>query len=498
MRAVIYARFSSDLQRDASIEDQVRISKALAAREGYTVGRIYADRAMSGSNMIQRPELMELMTDANKGCFDVVLCEGIDRLSRNQRDIADIYQRLEFNRVSVKTVSEGDVSEIHIGLKGTMSALFLKDLKIKVKRGQEGRILAGAASGNLCYGYDLIPGEEAGRWRINPEQAQTVRKIYALYAEGNSPRTIAKLLDDENIPSPRGGVWGQSAINGNRKRASGILENPIYSGQRVYNRQSFLKDPMTGKVVARVNPESEWLRQDVPALAIVTPKMWAKVRERKDRNASRTYRRKTYLISGLIKCGSCGGAYTSHGDGRFSCSHRRDRGTCSNKKRAKVEDIQDRILAAVETHLTDPQYIQLFIQAYREEWEALAAEKSGEAAKVEKQIANCRRKIDSLIQMIESGVTSAAIAEQLQKRENELAELTAKAKTPTKIETLPLPENLAKIWGQEIKGIKHFMTTNVEKAAEMLRDIVETVILTPNGTDFALTIGGSVGRGRGT
>ena len=171
MRAVIYARFSSDLQRDASIEDQVRISKALAAREGYTVGRIYADRAMSGSNMIQRPELMELMTDANKGCFDVVLCEGIDRLSRNQRDIADIYQRLEFNRVSVKTVSEGDVSEIHIGLKGTMSALFLKDLKIKVKRGQEGRILAGAASGNLCYGYDLIPGEEAGRWRINPEQA---------------------------------------------------------------------------------------------------------------------------------------------------------------------------------------------------------------------------------------------------------------------------------------------------------------------------------------
>jgi DNA invertase Pin-like site-specific DNA recombinase len=137
MCAVIYARYSTDNQREASIEDQVRICRARAEREGWTVVDVYADYAISGA-AAGRPRFQQLLSDVRTGRFDVVIAEALDRISRDQEHIAGFYKQLTFANVRVVTLAEGDISELHIGLKGTMSALFLKDLALKTHRGLEG------------------------------------------------------------------------------------------------------------------------------------------------------------------------------------------------------------------------------------------------------------------------------------------------------------------------------------------------------------------------
>ncbi len=134
MRAAIYARYSSDNQRDASIDDQVRDCRARADQEGWKVVQVYTDRGISGATTL-RPGYQQLLQDMRQAQFDVVLSEGLDRLSRDQEDIAGLYKQLSFAGIELFTLAEGEINELHVGLKGTMNALYLKDLAQKTRRG---------------------------------------------------------------------------------------------------------------------------------------------------------------------------------------------------------------------------------------------------------------------------------------------------------------------------------------------------------------------------
>ena len=211
--AAIYARYSSDLQRDASIEDQIRLCKERAKREGWRVVNCYTDHAISGASLI-RPGMQMLLQDAQAGKFDVIVAEAIDRLSRDQEDIAHIYKRTRFASVRIVTLSEGDVNELHIGLKGTMGALFLKDLADKTRRGLRGRVEAGKSGGGNSFGYDVVRRLDAeglpvrGERKINAAQAGIVRRIFNDYAAGKAPQAIAKQLNKEAVAGPSGAGLG--------------------------------------------------------------------------------------------------------------------------------------------------------------------------------------------------------------------------------------------------------------------------------------------------
>lgn len=148
-RVALYARYSSDNQSAASIEDQFRICREHAARQGWTVAACYHDAAISGASMILRPGIQTLLTDARCGKFDLVLAEALDRISRDQADVATLFKHLKFAGLAIVTLAEGEISELHVGLKGTMNALFLKDLAAKTHRGLRGRVEAGKAGGGL-------------------------------------------------------------------------------------------------------------------------------------------------------------------------------------------------------------------------------------------------------------------------------------------------------------------------------------------------------------
>jgi DNA invertase Pin-like site-specific DNA recombinase len=291
MRAAIYARYSSDLQSAASIPDQVRLCQKLCAEQGWTVVDVFADEAMSGASHL-RPQFQALQQAAMNGAVDVIAAEALDRLSRDQEHIAALYKRMQFLGVRIVTKAEGEINELHIGLGGTMSALFLKQLAQKTHRGLEGRVRAGKAAGGLSYGYRLLrtPLPDGtftrGDRAVEPAEAAVVTRIFRDYAAGKSARTIAIELNREGIAPPRAGEraisvsWSFSTISGNWKRGTGVLNNELYIGKLIWNRQRFVKDPATGKRQARPNPPETWVTEDVDHLRIIEDALWHRVKKR--------------------------------------------------------------------------------------------------------------------------------------------------------------------------------------------------------------------------
>src|SRR6201991_1727505 len=155
MKVAIYARYSSDNQREASIADQMRVCRSFAERQGWTIAQEYSDHAVSGATLL-RSGFQALLRDALNRRFDVVLAESLDRFSRDQEDTAGLFKRLTFAGVNIVTLAEGDITHLHIGFKGTMNALFLKDLADKTRRGLRGRVEDGKTSGGICVGCDVV------------------------------------------------------------------------------------------------------------------------------------------------------------------------------------------------------------------------------------------------------------------------------------------------------------------------------------------------------
>ena len=220
----------------------------------------------------------------------MVVAEVLDRLSRDQEHVASLYKQLTFAGVKIVTLAEGEISALHVGLKGSMNALFLSDLRQKVRRGLEGRVRQGRSGGGLSYGYDVVREVDAGGEPVyggrslNEAEAAIVRRIFEAFAGGKSPRTIAHALNAERFPGPAGQPWTDTTIRGHALRRTGILRNELYVGRLIWNKQRYVKDPSTGRRLARINPESEWITQDVPELRIVEDGLWERVQARLGRS----------------------------------------------------------------------------------------------------------------------------------------------------------------------------------------------------------------------
>jgi site-specific DNA recombinase len=107
-----------------------------------------------------------------------------------------------------------------------------------------------------------------------------IRFIFNEYATGKSPKAIAQALNKRKVAGPSGKGWGQSTINGIWRRGTGLLNNELYIGKRVWNRLAYIKDPDTGNRVSRLNDQSEWIIKDVPELRIIDPELWERVKAR--------------------------------------------------------------------------------------------------------------------------------------------------------------------------------------------------------------------------
>ncbi len=507
IRVALYARYSSDNQRDASIEDQLRQSRDYAERQGWTVVESYTDRAISGASLI-RPGIQKLMADVQTRQFDIVLSEALDRISRDQEDVAAVFKRMRFAGVRLVTLSEGEISELHVGLKGTMNALFLKDLALKTHRGIRGRVEAGKLGGGNAYGYRVVKQLDAkgdpirGEREIIEQEAEIVRRIFREYAAGKGPQRIAADLNREGIASPSGGRWSDTTIRGSRTVGSGILNCELYIGIIRWNRQRRLKDPNTGLRVMRRNPESAWVRKDVPELRIISDEMWASAKARQielveiyknsiegsrraeerkaAENALNATRRPSTMLSGLTFCGCCDQPYVRRGQDRYCCtSHLMGTG-CTNNRTITRAKLEERVVNGLKHRLMAPDKAAEAMRAFAEETNRLNREHRSSAESDRHELEQTESAIREIVAVIEQGGFHRALLDRLTVLEAKQASLQESlAKAPADMPDLH--PNIAELYRRKIARLSQALDHPDDRyeAMDAIRQLVTRVVVTP-------------------
>ena len=435
LRAAIYARFSGTLQNPQSIEDQVRLCRDKVRHLGSVVVRVYSDPASTGATKHFRPGLRRLLNDVTCGLIDLVCTEALDRISRDLEDMAGIFKRLSFRNVRLVTLEEGEIDSIHVTVHGYLNHAWSNNLASKTRRGQIGTVYSGRIPAGLCYGYLMANRIDEhgqairGLRKIHPEQADIVRRIFRLYADGKSAREIAFDFNRLRTPGPRGKPWGATTINGNCKLRNGILNNELYRGRLVYGRQRFVRDPDTGKRQARPVPDSEWTIQELPNLRIVDEDLWRRVQERREAGEDRRKNPmpKTPLpLTGLVRCAQCGANMNIVRNRRYACKARREQGTCDNPRGIDPVRLENQVCALLAEHITAKCRLPDLLRHAAEE---IAHRRQ----RLEAAIADAKQRIAGLLDEIEQGSQSQAAYRRILILESETVTIKRE------LDSLPIP-----------------------------------------------------------
>ncbi len=377
---------------------------------------MYSDRASSGSNRF-RPAYQQMLAGARDGQFDVIVAEALDRLSRDQEDVAGLFKALRFADVALHTIAEGEISELHVGLKGTMNALFLKDL-------------------------------------------------------GN------------------GAPWQDTTIRGDAARGTGILRNELYVGRLIWNRQRFIRDPQTGKRVARMNPTSEWLIEEVPELCIVENALWAKTQARLAAIAASptatamrdsgfwTKRRPKHLLTGLVHCGACGHPMASIGQDYLRCARAHRNGLCDSKTSIRRGVLEDIVIKALQHNLMAPDLVKEFVASANAEINKGRAEETASRDQIGGKLATVERQLDALVEAIANGLRSGSLQAKLDQLEAERADLVAKMAAPAP-SPVRLHPNLADAYREKVAALRdalHDEATRAE-AFEIIPSLIDKIVV---------------------
>ena len=489
----VYVRYSDELCSPNSIEDQLYRCNAYAEKEGWRVVSVYSDREISGQTAGARPEFQRMRADAARGRqFEVVLAEAPDRLARRTADLTDLRDVLAFNGVELYAVSLGLITPAYAAVMGMVAEQYSRDLGDKTKRGQQGATRRGRVAAGVAYGYRAADAEGCNRI-ISPREAEIVVRIFEEFANGVAPNVIAARLNAEGVPGPRDG-WIGTTIRGDATRQTGILRNRIYVGEIVYGRTIFRKDPRSGKRLSSV-ATAPMVVTSAPALRIVSDSLWRRVQDRFEANGRKMARdesgqalnrvyRAQYVLSGLLECSCCGGAYAIMGKNRYGCSTRKNKGTCDNKTTITRQALESRVLAGIKRGLLAPELVEGVVARVTEQLAARRATARSDDAGLRRRHAEVTARISRLLDQMEDGVGDAsALRTRLKERDVELCAIEEKlaqiaAEAPTVV-TLP---NFAQAYADQVRRLENVLRDPavVQRAHETLARMIDKIILTPD------------------
>jgi site-specific DNA recombinase len=214
-------------------------------------------------------------------------------------------------------------------------------------------------------------------------------------------RDIAGHLNADKIEPPHGLRWNASTIYGNAQRGNGILLNELYIGQIVWNKVTMVKDPSTGKRLSRPNPAAKHRRAPAPHLRIIDDATWKAVQaKRKTATPAAPKPRVVRMLSGLLRCPTCGGGLGSvglhRGEPRVQCSTYRESGSCSNSRMVNRNKIEAAVLDGLREVLKQPEYLAVYVKAYNEERNRLARGAIRNRSKLESRAGEIKREIERL------------------------------------------------------------------------------------------------------
>lgn len=493
--AVIYSRYSSDKQSETSIEDQVRICKDLAVRKGWSLVGQYCDKAVSGQILVDdRGGVSALLEDAKLNKFDIVIVEGLERLSRDALESQHLVKNLEFMGIRVACVSDGYDSDMKgrtlmRGMRSIMSEIYIEDLADKTHRGMHGQVSRGYSAGAAPYGYLNVRMEGGSEIHIDLEEASIINRIFQEYASGLSPHNIAAGLNRDRVPSPRNSSWHVSAIAGNPKKGCGILHNEMYNGIHIWNRSHWVKHPVTKKRVRRERPEHEWVIEERPDLRIVPKELWDKSRERFEKSRLKGGSKgrggkSTTLLGGLISCGKCGGSVISINANYYGCANRRDRGKeiCDgvniSKKKAEEE-----LIPAIKTILSDPSVVEYVHSQVKGILREMEAGEIYDKKDVETRLEKLDLEIKRYVEAIGKIGLSDSIVEKMKEAESNKVALEKKMAASQQKFKLPTKLEIQRVYDKALERLINVLPSNVEMARCSLSELLEDIVLKKGGLE---------------
>lgn len=401
MNAVIYARFSSAGQREESIEGQVRECTAYALKNGYNIIETYIDRALSATTD-RRPAFQQMIQDAEKHAFAVVLCYKHDRFARNRYDAAHYKARLKAHGVSLEyaaeTVPEGPEGILIDSVMEGFAEYYSANLSQNVRRGQYDSALKRYTLGVKVFGLREGPDH---RYEFDGENADAARRIFEDYAAGRSAKSICEELNARGFRTARGAKFSKNSINK-------IITNEKYKG--VYKFGDIYDE------------------HGVPA--IVSPELWQQANEMAKMHAeapARSMEEGGYLLTGKLFCGSCGSPMSAAaGTGRtgqryeyYACNARRNGSGC-HLHNVHKQETEDRVVDILKQLV----FSNEMIYAYADYFMKWQEQQSGgiEATLIEQRLAVVEKKIENVTELL-TKVPSVALAAKLPELEKDRADL---------------------------------------------------------------------------
>ena len=504
-RAALYARYSSDMQKARSIDDQFADCEMLARREGYEVVARFSDREKTGATMFDRDGLLELREAAKAKKFDVVVAESQSRLSRDAEDIAGILKRLKHVGIELHTIADGIVDNMKSGLRAIIDSEYRTNLATGITRGQRGLVREGLMPGAVPYGYDRVFGKPSERV-INQERAEIIRRIFREYADGKSPRQIAAGLTRDGIPAPSGAAaWNhQSLTSGGGKARGGILGNELYIGKLIWGQAIRRKDPDTNIEGKTPRPKEQHIIVAVPHLRIIEQPLWDAAQKVREARASvrfgetgKVHRqtvvsRGDHLLSGLLRCGACGGGMIickmSRGKRYVVCSSAYQRGTCSHKRTYQMNVIQEYALAGLRRDLADPDGFADLVRTHAAEWEEQRKRDRSELMAAAKELNKVKVQIDRATQTILDIGNSLAMSVRLQELETKRAGLEERTNLLAADNVVSMHPTFLEQYLDKVKHLNKALSDdpNAPKNHLAFRNLVERIVVQPaaEGRDY--------------
>lgn len=457
MIAAIYARKSTEqnVSDDVkSVTRQVELARAFAESKGWQVAEshVYQDDGISGAEFLKRDGLNALLAAVRSHpCpFTALITMEPSRLGREQTETAVIVREILRAGVRIFTYSDGREITLDSALdKFTFSALtFVSEMERELARARtreamRAKAKAGHVAGGKVYGYmNVREGSNSVR-RVNEAEAEIVRRIFKLTADGYGLLRIAKTLNAEGVPSPRGDGWATTAIRE-------MLRRDLYRGRIVYGKTQWADKDGTKKKVA-VSAE-KWLQREAPELRIVPEDLWRAAHTRLDRTRqSHSGQRRPngqlngrpesglvahHLLSGFLRCGVCGGnMFVISRSGKrgsaqlyYVCTTYHKRGTtrCTNRWGVPYHHFTDTVLKRLKKDLLNPTVIEGVVTAQLQAQAKAPDEQKAQRDALHARLAAVDREIARYTRAIGlSDDEVQPLVEALQARQRERTDLSA-------------------------------------------------------------------------
>ena len=499
MRYAIYARYSSDLQRQSSIEDQIRKCQDFGQRQSWVLVRdcIYTDEAIAGASM-ERPGLQRMLHAAlaPHPPFDVILVDDTSRMSRSLSDAVQLFDRLRFAGMRVIAVAQGidthsEQADVLMTVHGLVDSLYVKELAKKTHRGLEGAFLRGLHAGGRCYGYRNVPVEGGGvRLEIDDRESAVVRHIFEMSASGMSLKSIAAALNRERVAPPRPrastkhATWAPTAIRE-------MLRRELYVGRMIWNRSRFIKVPGTNKRVSRLRPKDEWQVIDRPELRIISAELWQLVEARQSRmqtlyggrqgllNRSASSR---HLLTGFVKCGLCGGNLVivtgrKRRHAMYGCPQHWYRGACSNGLRLRQSELEPQLLSQLQKAVLQPEVIRYMLEQFEHQVKTAKIGRSKDEEQARRRKTELEGQLKRLASAVAEGGHSDSLLAAIGEREQELTKTNDSLRADQS--TARSSEELRRFATERLSILPGLLARDVVLARAELSRHVTSITMTP-------------------